>query len=215
MERKPENGCEIHNFCDEKSGINLQLCVVKSCDTDSEDIEDLNHGTKILLDLVKPWWNKMQHVICANSYFSSVQTVLACYLKGLQFIGVVKTATKSYPMNYLSCVPLTDCGKHHIIIQKANDGAVDMAAFVWVDWERRYFVSNTSSLQPDNIIERQQWWQLNSEEGGAARTMTFTEQPKCVELYYSACAMIDRHNHCQQDTLGIEKILVLWPGTKE
>jgi hypothetical protein len=63
MERKPENGCEIQNCCDGKSGIMMQLCVVKSCDTDSEDIEDLNHGTKILLDLVKPWWNKMQHEI--------------------------------------------------------------------------------------------------------------------------------------------------------
>jgi hypothetical protein len=115
MERKPENGCEIQNCCDGKSGIMMQLCVVKSCDTDSEDIEDLNHGTKILLDLVKPWWNKMQHVICADSYFSSVQKVLDCHSKGLQFIGVMKTATKSYPMNYLSHVPITDHGNHCII----------------------------------------------------------------------------------------------------
>jgi hypothetical protein len=206
MERKPENGCEIQNCCDGKSGIMLQLRVVKSCDADAEESDDgLNHGTKILLDLVKPWWNKTRRVVCADSYFSSVQTVIACRSKGLQFIGVVKTATKSYPMNYLSRVPLTDRGKHHVVIHKADDGIVDMAAFVWVDRERRYFVSNTSSLQPGNIIERQRWRQLDSEEGGAARTTTLTEQPKCVELYYSACAMIDRHNRCRQDTLGIEK----------
>jgi hypothetical protein len=117
---------------------------------------------------------------CADSYFSSVQTVIACRSKGLQFIRVVKTATKSYPMNYLSHVPLTDCGKHHVVIHKADDGVVAMAAFVWVDRERKYFVSNKSSLQPGNIIERQQWRQLDSEEGGAARKTTLTEQSKCV-----------------------------------
>jgi hypothetical protein len=110
-------------------------------------------------------------------------------------------------MNYLSCVPLTDHGKHHVVIHKADGGAADMAAFVWVDRERRYFVSNTSSLQPSNIIERQQWWQLDSEEGGAASTTTFTEQPKCVELYYSACATLLRM-HVQEPCqihLGIYK----------
>jgi hypothetical protein len=40
MERKPENVCEIQNFCDRKSGIMLQLHVVKTCDADSKDIED-------------------------------------------------------------------------------------------------------------------------------------------------------------------------------
>ena len=49
--------------------------------------------------------------------------------------------------------------------------------------------------------------QLDSPDGGAARTTTFTEQPKCVELYYSACAMIDRHNRCRQETLGLERKL--------
>jgi hypothetical protein len=58
----------------EKSGMMMQLCAVKPCDTDSEDIEDLNHSIKLLLELVKPWWNKMRHVIyglilfiCSNS----------------------------------------------------------------------------------------------------------------------------------------------------
>jgi hypothetical protein len=82
-----------------------------------------------------------------------------------------------------------------------------MAAFVWVDRERRYFITNTSSLQPGTVIERQRWRQLDVIKDGAARTTTFTEQPKCVELYYSSCAMIDRHNCCWQDTLRIEKKL--------
>jgi hypothetical protein len=71
-----------------------------------------------------------------------------------------------------------------------------MAAFVWVDRERRYFTTTASSLEPGTIIERSRWHQLDSPEGCAARTTIFTDQPKCVELYYSACAMIDRLNRC-------------------
>ena len=32
-------------------------------------------------------------------------------------------------------------------------------------------------------------------------------QPKASELYYSACAMVDRHNRCRQDDLDLEKKL--------
>ena len=184
----------------------LQLRVVKSAVEDNAGDNDVNHGTYILLELVKPWWNKSRLVICADSYFSSVQTAVHCKAKGLEYIGVVKTATRSYPMHYLSRVPLTDRGRHHVVVNKEN-GEVQMVAFVWVDRERRYFISNSSSLEPGMTIERQRWRQLDGPEGGAARTTTLTDQPKCVELYYSSCAMIDRHNRCRQDSLGIEKKL--------
>jgi hypothetical protein len=32
-----------------------------------------------------------------------------------------------------------------------------MAAFVWVDRERRYFTTTASSLEPGTIIERSRW----------------------------------------------------------
>jgi hypothetical protein len=61
MERKLENGCKIQNCCDGRSGIMLQLCVMKSAadEADDDSVDGINHGTKILLDLVKPWWNKL------------------------------------------------------------------------------------------------------------------------------------------------------------
>jgi hypothetical protein len=72
MERKPENGCEIKNVYDGNCGIMMQLYIVKSKDMSEEEDDDLNHGTKILLGLIKPWWNKVKCIVCANSYFSSV-----------------------------------------------------------------------------------------------------------------------------------------------
>jgi hypothetical protein len=123
MKRKPENGYEIQNVCDRKCGIMLQLCIVKSKDMSEDDGDDLNHGTKILLGLIKPWWNKVRRVVCTDSYFSSVQTALLCQSKEFQYIGIVKTATRSFPVHYLSRVPSTDCGRHHVVVHNVENGA--------------------------------------------------------------------------------------------
>jgi len=40
MDRKPEDGCEIQNVCDGKSGIMLQLHIVKSSKSLSRELED-------------------------------------------------------------------------------------------------------------------------------------------------------------------------------
>ena len=61
----------------------------------------LLHGTKVLIDLVKPWRNTWQ-TVCADSYFSSVPAVNKLEKIGLNSVGVVKTATKKYPMYFLN-----------------------------------------------------------------------------------------------------------------
>ena len=92
------------------SGIMIQIKLVKSKkeeerieeeegEVDGED--DLNHGTTVLLDLLAPWYHS-DRVVCADSYFASKQSADEQMRMGLRFIGVVKTATKKYPMGYLS-----------------------------------------------------------------------------------------------------------------
>jgi hypothetical protein len=58
-------------------------------------------GTRILKELVTPWaWTNQ--VVCADSYFASVGAALELRQIGLGFIGVVMSATKHFPMAYLS-----------------------------------------------------------------------------------------------------------------
>ena len=40
--------------------------------------------------------------MCADSYFASVAAAKALKSIGLRFIGVVKTATKEFPLKHLS-----------------------------------------------------------------------------------------------------------------
>jgi hypothetical protein len=55
MDQKPDNGCKIWSCCDGRTGIMLQLKIVKT-PTElkqhkiEEDDKKLNHGTTVLLD---------------------------------------------------------------------------------------------------------------------------------------------------------------------
>ena len=107
IDRKPENGCEIQNASCADSGVMIQLRKVKTKAEEErvEVVDGINHGTKVLADLVKPWAHTSR-IVCADSYFSLKQPCDYLRKMGLRFIGVVKTATKGYPM--LSCIlPIT------------------------------------------------------------------------------------------------------------
>jgi hypothetical protein len=59
MERKPEDGCEIQTCCDARSGIMMQVLLVKGKvhETDDEETDSIPHGTAVMLKLLKPWLN--------------------------------------------------------------------------------------------------------------------------------------------------------------
>ena len=105
--RKPESGCEIQDIADANGGFMLRLMLVKGADANSADHghEEFNQGTNILLKLCAPWQNTWR-TVCADSYFASVQAAKALYERGLHFIGVVKNATRMYPISYLANLPM-------------------------------------------------------------------------------------------------------------
>lgn len=123
---------------------------------------------------------------------------------GLGFVGVVKTATRGFPMNTLSRLEMAARGDHQTYVHMGEDGAVDMMAIVWVDRERRFFVSTTSSSAPGTPSERERIRQVGQR---SERVVLTVPQPKAVELYYSCCAHIDRHNRYRQDDLRLEQKL--------
>ena len=105
IDRKPENGCKIQNATCSVSGVMLRLLLVKS-EEDSElhiqkNAESIAHGTQILKYLTLHLANSNRRV-CADSYFVSVSSAEELMKIRLRFIDVVKTATKKYPMSYLS-----------------------------------------------------------------------------------------------------------------
>ena len=56
-----------------------------------------------------PWANT-DRIVCTESYFVSVPVAEEFWKHGLNFIGVIKTATRKFPVAYLSNVEFQNRG---------------------------------------------------------------------------------------------------------
>jgi hypothetical protein len=211
IDRKPDNGCEIQNAACGMSGVMIRLKLVKSAEEiaaaeaeGEQGPEGIAHGTKICKELVEPW-RRSDRVVCADSYFASVSTAMELREIGLRFIGVVKTATKKFPMAYLSGLRMNDRGERRGVISEDDDGDPIMMAFVWVDRDRRYFITTCSSLEEGRPYVRHRWRQIAEGDADAERVELVVPTPKCCEIYYDTCAAIDQNNRHRQDTLKLER----------
>ena len=210
IDRKPEAGCEIQNSACGQSGVMLQLKIVKTAEEEDqstgEDEAGMLHGTKVLRQLVTPYLYS-NRVVCADSYFASVGCLQELAAKGMKFIGVVKTATKKFPHQWLSVQELEARGDRRGLVSKiGNDKASTMLAYVWVDHERRHFIANTGGLMAGSNSVRNRWRQLDpTPNADPVRAESEVPQPLATEIYYETCGKIDQHNRHWQDTLMLEK----------
>ena len=81
-----------------------------------------------------------------------------------------------------------------------------MYAFVWVDRNIRYFITNTSYLSlgtPCTRVQKRQVAPIESQEPPVRVEFTIN-QPKAAEMYYNTCGKIGHHNRRRHDTLKLE-----------
>ena len=211
IDRKPENGCEIQNAACGRSGVMLRLKLVETAESEDQNLqqgeEGLLHGTVILKYLVAPWF-RTNRIVCADSYFASVSCAEELNRLGLKFIGVVKTATRRFPLTHLSAVELNNRGDRYGLLSKDEYGLPKFLSFVWMDRERRYFISTTASLEEGRFYSRTRWRQIDlSPNADPERVELQIPQPKACEIYYDTCQKIDQHNRYRQDFLQLEQKL--------
>ena len=189
----------------------LRLKIVKSVDSadeagrEEDQDSGLIHGCVVLKELVQPWFNSGR-IVCADSYFASVSTAKEMLRLGLRFIGVVKTATKQFPMEYLSHLELATRGLWKGVVHR-QDGQDVLYAFVWVDRDRRFFITNTLSLAAGRPYTRRRMRQVQPVETDLPpEDVELTiAQPLASEVYYGVCGKIDQHNRRRHDDLQFEK----------
>eukprot|EP00171_Calliarthron_tuberculosum_P013771 IDg13771t1 len=78
IDRNPRDRCEIKTSRCGRSGIMLKLEIVKSPEEDKrcDQFENMSQGTDIARRLVNLWVQK-NRIVCADSYFASVETARA------------------------------------------------------------------------------------------------------------------------------------------
>ena len=143
------------------------------------------HGTNVLKHVVSPWFGS-NRIVCADSYFASVGAAKELFRNGLRFIGVVKTATRGYPKPSLTSVELQNRGDFVALWSNATENSSEHGAMLWMDKERRYFISTAGSFEWGTLYQRCRWRQVNQEPNAAPQQVMFTiPQPKIAEMYYT------------------------------
>ena len=194
MERKPDNWCEIQNSAGGRSGIMMRLKLVKTADEnraaaeEQGETERVPHSAAIIKKLVLPWIHT-DRIVCADSSFASVPTVKLLNLHGMQFVGVEKTATRNYPMRFLSPVVLNHRGDWKGLVSNGlQTGDPTMLTFVLMDcWQTRYFIASASSLEAGTPYKRWRWQQVDTiPNADPTNVELLVPQPKAAELFFSA-----------------------------
>ncbi len=162
IDRKPESGCEIQNTASGQRRVIIGLKVVKGAMEEelalsaAQNEDEMLHRAKVCKYLVQPWAFS-DRVVCGYSFFASVPTAKELKFIGLRFLGVVKTATRMYPMAKHSNVELHNRGDWKGLILKEENGVTVMMAFVSMDQERRYFIATCLSLKEGQPYVRRHW----------------------------------------------------------
>ena len=223
LDRKPENGCEVQDSCDGKSGIMMRLKLVKKPEEEERynaalaanpttaNAEILQHGTEVLLELVRPWLNARGNPRCVagDSYFASVGAALKMKRDmNMDFIGPVKQCHKEFPKTFLNDLELpTGRGHTRSLVSLDDDGKPELVAAMWVDRDRKFFVGTCEGTDPGEPQYRVRWRQMDDVATNVepVRLMMEIQQPKLVESYFGFCSKIDELNKQRQNDLEIEK----------
>ena len=80
------------------------------------------------------------------------------------------------------------------MVHRDEKSEVPVMAVLWMDRDRRHFISTASTVLEGTSYTRLRWRQTDD---GLERVELVVPQPQVVEQYYSTCAQIDRHNTCR------------------
>ena len=160
MYMKPENGTDIHNAACGRSGIMMQLSIVKSAKNEEYqqyDKDNLPHGTKVLKELVMIWANT-DRIVCADSCFVSVPADEELWKHVIHFIGVIKTEMRKFTMAYLSKIEFQNRGDMSGLLTRPVDRTKPVLGdFFWMDRNRQYFVFTGGSMDKGRPYTRTRW----------------------------------------------------------
>ena len=205
--RKPEGvGVEIRCAVDGRSGVMYQLELQESAaDMALKPLlqETGKAGTACLLRLTRPLWNSGRTVY-GDSAFASVNTAYHCRVRGLHFIGLVKTASVDFPKQYLKSLPLRlRSGDSHYVQSQKDDHP--LIACGWWDKKLKMFIATAGSnlaAQPHQRIR----YRLK-EDGTSERFIKTTNITSVPHEYFSFAQKVDVHNHRRQGILAMERAI--------
>ena len=198
MIRKPKGvGTVMKCLADGVVGIMLQLEICEGKEAEAQKKWSLlPAGTAQTLRLSDPWHGSGR-IIVADSAFSSVTTAIECRKKGLFYSGIVKTASREFPKDYLDD-PSKYAGRGNHMTLTTTIENCKLIALGWKDKTIKKFISTCGTTQPGKPHQRYHY----TRDGDVI--VSEVPRPQLVSQYFDAASKIDVHNHLRQGLLNIE-----------
>lgn len=242
--RKPKGvGCEIKSLADGLAKIMLRLEIQEgkermatkrfvvrtaaNCTPTSPNIgqytADLAAGnvykatTAQTMRLLEPWFGTGRTAV-GDSYFASVETLLALAKHGVFFMGIVKTAHKEYPMKHLkqwyndgmAATPPLSRGSHKVLRSSylGADGTNHyMMACGWAERKTiKTIISNRGTTLEGSKSKRIRH-RVIADENNVLTTERYileVKRPMVVEQLFSVFSAVDIADHYRQGSLSLE-----------
>ena len=204
--RKPEPvGIELRNLACGETSIILQLEIMDGKDAmQNKEFAEFGSGTSSVLRLTAPWAGTPRAVV-GDSAFASVKTAKALLdIRGLGFVGLVKTAHKLFPKGYLEDYPYPRKRAHATL--QANIEGHKYIAVGWKDRKRKTFIATSGITTPaqTQALKRKAQPEDNT-DSPCVRYFIEVPCPSIVEHYFNTANAIDVHNHLCQGGLELER----------
>ncbi len=170
----------------------------------------ISDGTALTLRLTKRYHNSHRRV-AGDSRFAGVATAVRLRSSyGLDFTGVVKTASKCFPKAYLMEHEYKSKGDHLVLTtsieKKDQDMKVDLMALGWKDKKVKSFVSTFGSTEPGDPSIRKRTRIVDDDEGRREESKeVLIKRPRVVQNYFDAANAVDVHDHFRQGGLCMEE----------
>jgi len=177
--------------------------------------EQFGAGCAFVLRLASGYFGTKRTIV-ADSAFASVNTLEQCRLRGLFFMGMVKTAHKRYPKEYfqtwfhngMSRTPRMERGEHLALQStiKCYNHVCPVYAIAWADKKIKMVVTNRGTTLPGTPSVRERHRVV--EDAISRRTDRYqleVKRPQAIELYFKYCNVIDYHDHLRQGSLRLEE----------
>jgi hypothetical protein len=211
--RKPKGvGTEFKCAADCESGIMLFLEIQegKSRMPLKEFANQFPFHCAVTLRCVKAWFGSLRKII-ADSAFASYLTAQELLKRGLYFQGIVKTATRLFPMQHFKNWVATNPprGSHEVCVAtvEAQGGAKPIMAVAWKDKQVKFLIATAGTTLPGTPVQKQRSKVVADETTGELRTQKFTKSVQCpvvVNQLFDGFNTIDVHDHYRQGSLALE-----------
>ena len=163
--------------------------------------EEFGSGTALLLRLTEPWKGSSR-VVLADSAFASVKSAHSLMQKrGLHFIGMVKTAHRSYPRAFLNA-KLKEAERGQTEALGCDFSGTPLIAVGWKDKKIFTLVSTFGTTLPGKVHRVSH--SVIYDEGTVTKTFRDVPRDAITTMYFEGSSTIDVHNHLRQGNLAVE-----------